>query len=193
MKNTLLLGLLLTFTLTTFSQDSKFSLELSYPIPIDQNFIGDQYSGVVDVGAKYRFAELNVIRMGASLNGGLLVNNSNKNNGPLNFSVNAYMLQPRIFAELDIEALKKFRPTLGLGYTFMIFDVSGTLNGVDVSDENSNLDGLNFNLGIAYNISYKFFAQVQYDFVKIKVEDDVPDVTYNTNINILKIGFGYRL
>jgi opacity protein-like surface antigen len=193
MKQKLLLSLLLIFSIKSFSQDSKFSLELNYPIPIDKNFVGENYTGIIDLGAKFRFADLNLINIGASFNGGLLVNNTNKNNGPLNVTVNSYLVQPRIYAELDLEAIKKFHPAIGLGYTFMIFDASGTNNGIDVSSASETESGLNLNLGIAYDITNRLFAQVQYDYIKIKVDNGVPDMTYNTNVNILKIGLGYRL
>ncbi|AXP80689.1 hypothetical protein CJ739_1602 [Mariniflexile rhizosphaerae] len=193
MKQKLLLGLLLIFTIKSFSQDSKFSLELNYPIPIDKNFVGENYSGIIDLGAKFRFADLNLINIGASFNAGILVNNSNQNDGSLNVTINSYLVQPRMYAELDLEALKKIHPAIGLGYTFMIFDASGTNNGIELSGASKTESGLNLNLGVAYDITNRLFAQVQYDYVKIKVDNEVPDVKYNTNVNLLKIGLGYRL
>lgn len=193
MKQKLLVILLLIFTIKSFSQDSKFSLELNYPIPIDKNFVGENYSGIVDFGADYRFASLSPVNIGVSLNGGVLVNNSNQNNGFQDFKVTSYIIQPRIFGELDMEAIEKFHPTVGLGYTIMIFQASGTNNGFDVSGGSDTLSGINFNFGLAYDITEKLFAQIQYDFVKLVVDNDVPDTKFNTNVNILKIGLGYRL
>ena len=117
MKQNFLLTLLLIFSIKSFSQDSKFSLELNYPIPIDNNFVGENYNGIIDIGADYRFANLNPVNIGISLNGGVLVNNSNQNNGFQNFKVTSYVIQPRIFGELDLESMDKFHPTVGLGYT----------------------------------------------------------------------------
>lgn len=193
MKQKLLLTLLLILTIKTFSQDSKFSLELNYPIPIDKNFVGENYSGIIDLGAKYRFVNLNPINIGVSFNGGIVVNNSNQNNGFQHFKVTSYVIQPRIFGELNLESIKKVRPTVGLGYTIMVFEASGTNNGFDVSDASDTSSGFNFNFGLAYDITEKLFAQVQYDFIKLGVDNDVPDMKYNTNVNILKIGLGYRL
>ncbi|MEN3322166.1 outer membrane beta-barrel protein [Mariniflexile soesokkakense] len=184
--------LLLIFTIKSFSQDSKFSLELNYPIPIDKNFVGENYDGIIDIGAKFRFVDLKLVNIGASLNGGLLVNNTNDSNGSINVKVNSYLVQPRIFAELDSEIVK-IHPFIGLGYTFMVFDASGTNNGFDVSGASETQSGLNLNLGIAYDITNSVFVQVQYDYIKIKVDNGVPDMKYNTNVNILKIGIGYRL
>jgi opacity protein-like surface antigen len=193
MKQKFLLTLLLIFSIKSFSQDSKFSLELNYPIPIDNNFVGENYNGIIDIGADYRFANLNPVNIGISLNGGVLVNNSNQNNGFQNFKVTSYVIQPRIFGELDLESMDKFHPTVGLGYTIMVFNASGTNNGFDVSDASDTQSGFNFNFGLAYDITEKLFVQAQYDFIKLGVDSDVPDIKFNTNVNILKIGLGYRL
>ncbi len=193
MKQKFLLTLLLIFSIKSFSQDSKFSLELNYPIPIGNNFVGENYSGIIDIGADYRFANLNPVNIGISLNGGVLVNNSNQNNGFENFKVTSYVIQPRIFGELDLESMDKFHPTVGLGYTIMVFNASGTNNGFDVSDTIDTQSGFNFNFGLAYDITEKLFVQAQYDFIKLGVDSDVPDIKFNTYVNILKIGLGYRL
>jgi len=191
MKQNLLLTLLLIFSIKSFSQESNFSLELNYPIPIDKNFIGENYDGIIDIGADYRIANLNPVNFGISLNGGVLVNNSNQNNGFQNFKVTSYVIQPRIFAELDL--INKFHPSVGLGYTIMVFNASGINNGFDVSDTSDTQSGFNFNFGLAYDITEKLFVQAQYDFIKLGVDNEIPDTKFNTNVNILKIGLGYRL
>ncbi|TDE30273.1 porin family protein [Flavobacterium ranwuense] len=191
MKQKLLLALLLIFSIKSLSQDSKLSIEMNFPIPIDQNFIGKSYNGIIDVGAKYRFAEITNFNIGTSINGGILVNNTNKNNGIQDFKVTSYLIQPKVFAELKIESISKFHPFVGFGYTFMIFDASGTNNGFDVSD--STHSGINANFGIAYDITNRIFAEIQYDYVKLKVDNETPNTTFNTNVNLLKIGLGFRL
>ena len=195
MKQKLLLALLLIFSIKSFSQDSKFSLELNYPIPIDENFIGKNYNGIIDLGLKYRFSNLSFLNIGASLNAGILKNSKNDRGQP--FDVTAFAIQPRIFAELDSESLTKFHPSIGLGYTFMTFNASG-IDSFNPDNPNSSSSsqtesGINLNLGVVYDITDRLFAQVQYDFVKIGVDNEVPDIKYNTNISILKIGLGYRL
>ncbi len=121
------------------------------------------------------------------------MNNSNQNNGFRDFKVTSYVIQPRIFGNLDLESIDKFHPTVGLGYTIMVFDASGINNGFDVSDASDTLSGFNFNFGLTYDITEKLFVQAQYDFVKLRVDNDVPDLKFNTNVTILKIGLGYRL
>lgn len=195
MKQKLLVILLLIFTIKTFSQDSKLSVEAHYPIPLGDNFIGESYKGVIDVGAKYRFSHLTFVNIGTSLNGGVLRNNTNVNNELINsnFRIMSYMVQPRIFAELDSPSIRKLHPFIGLGYTFMIFDASGTNNGVDVSALNETRSGINVNLGVAYDITEKLSIQVQYDFVRLRINGEVLDIAYNKNVAVLKIGLGYRL
>ncbi|MFS4468738.1 outer membrane protein [Maribacter sp. 2210JD10-5] len=94
---------------------------------------------------------------------------------------------------MDLESINKFHPSVGLGYTIMVFDASGTNDGFDVIDASDTQSGFNFDLGLAYNATEKLFVQAQYDFVKLGINNDVPDTKFNTNVNILKIGLGYRL
>ncbi len=50
----------------------------------------------------------------------------------------------------------------------------------------------NFLGGVTYDISTTIFIQVQYDFTKLNI-DEVPDIKFNTNVNLLKIGVGFKL
>ena len=137
----------------------------------------------------------NFLNIGASLNAGILKNSKEDRVQP--FDVTTFVIQPRIFAELDSESLTKFHPSIGLGYTFMSFNTSGIdiLNPDNPNSSSSSQteSGINLILGVAYDITKKLFTQVQYDFIKIGVDNEVPDTKYNRNINILKIGLGYRL
>jgi opacity protein-like surface antigen len=193
MKQNLLLTLLFILSMKSFSQDSKLSLEMHYPLTMGQNFISKNYSGIIDVGGKFRFSELKNINIGASLNGGILSNNTNDNNGNQDFRVKSYLIQPRIFSELKIELVPKIRPFVGIGYTFMVFKATGTNNGFDVSASNSTESGINANFGVAYDITSKIFLDLQFDYVKLNVGNEVPKTAFNTNVNLLKVGLGLRL
>ena len=194
MKQKLLLALLLIFSIKSFSQYSKFSLELNYPIPIDDNLIGRNYNGIIDAGLKYRFVNLDFMNIGVSLNAGMYKNTKDDRVQP--FDVTTYIFSPRIYSEFNIKSLPKFHPSVGLGYSILNsqadVDRFNNQNNLSVSSSESE-NGINLNFGIAYDITRKLFAQVQYDFIKIGVDNEVPDIKYNTNINILKIGLGYRL
>lgn len=193
MKQKLLLALLLIFSIKSFSQDSEFSIEANFPIPIGDNFLGQNYGGIIDIGAKYKFTELKMVSIGASINGGFLKNSKAHPNNMSN--VNVYTIQPRIFTELNIQSLSKLHPQIGLGYSFLIFKVKS--NQIDSEFLESSLDftddGINLNFGILYDITDKLFLQAQYDFIKIGVDSDIPNIKYNTNINILKFGLGLRI
>ena len=185
--------LLIFSTFNSFSQDSKSTIELSYPIAIDDNFIGDNYNGIIDAGFKFRLANLNLINLGGSINVGYYKNSKSERVQPIN--VNLYTIQPRLFAELNLDNLPKLHPSVGIGYSIFLFKAksNSNINGdIDIPNETLDESGLNFNLGLAYDITDTIIIQVQYDFIKINIDDNIPDIKYNTNINILKIGLGYR-
>lgn len=175
-----------------YSQDSKINIELSYPIPIDKNFVGKNFNGIVDLGLKFRFLEFNIVNIGGSLNTGYLKNSKSDRVQP--FDVNLFTIQPRVFAELNLPSIPKFHPSIGLGYSIFMFKPVNNRTAFEsnISTESINESGLNINTTLAYDITDEILVIVQYDFVKIGVDNDVPDITYNTNINILKIGLGYR-
>ena len=76
----------------------------------------------------------------------------------------------------------------------MVFDASTTTNrGLTVLDTSETLSGFNFNFGLSYDITTKYFVQVQYDFIKLGNDNDLPAISFNTNVNIWKFGLGYRL
>jgi len=178
--------------MNSFSQTSKYSIEANYPIPIGNNFLGEDAYGIIDVGLKYRFVALNPVKIGISINGGVLVDNSNQNKSPQDYLITTYIIQPKMFAELDIASIEKLHSFLGIGYTFVNVQLSGSNNGMDVSGESDSLNGFSLNFGIIYDLTYKVFIQAQYDFTKLNI-DDVPDIEFNTNVNLLKVGIGFRI
>jgi opacity protein-like surface antigen len=188
--------LLMFFTIKSFSQDSKFSIDANYPIAIGNNFLGQNYNGLVDLGAKYKFSDNKIVDIGASINFGFF-QNTKSGATALNqlFDVKVFPIQARIFAEFNIQNLKKLHPQIGLGYSIIIYDAVWRENtNADLpADIDDNENGFNYNIGLSYDLTNKLFLQAQYDFIKIGVEDGIPDKSYNTNINILKFGIGYRI
>jgi opacity protein-like surface antigen len=188
--------LLLFFSIQSFSQDSKFSIDLNYPIAIGDNFLGQNYNGLFDVGANYKFSTNKIVDIGGSIHFGYF-QNTKSNTTAINqlFEVKIFPIQPRIFAKFNIQNFKKLHPQIGLGYSILIYDAKA--NGIETSilpaDINDNKSGFNFNAKLAYDLTNKFFIQVQYDFIKIGVENGITNNSYNTNINIIKFGFGYRI
>lgn len=192
MKKILLITLL-NFNLVLFSQESKLSIELNYPIPVDNNFIGKNYTGIVDIGGKYKIINKEVINFGIALNAGLLTFNNSKNNSPQNYKIYAYPIQPKVFCEFNIKNIEKLHPYTSIGYSFIIFKATRTNNGYSVSDFNDTQSGVNLNFGLAYDITSKLFINGQFDFIKLQKEKGIPNSTYNTDINLVKLGIGIRL
>ncbi|WP_298554479.1 outer membrane beta-barrel protein [uncultured Algibacter sp.] len=190
MKQKLVLILLL-FCFKAFSQNSKFNFEANYPIAIDNNFIGRNFNGIIDLGLKYRFSDLEIVDLGVSLNAGVFKNTIEDIIQP--FDVFLFVIQPRLFAELNLESISKFHPFIGLGYTVINSNARGfdSFNSPNRTSETQS--GFNVNLGFALDVSDALYAQIQYDFTKINLDTNTPDIVYNTNVNILKIGLGYRL
>jgi hypothetical protein len=45
------------YVLNVNAQSTNLSLEVSYPLTVDKNFVGDHYRGTIDFGVAYRFRE----------------------------------------------------------------------------------------------------------------------------------------
>ena len=195
MKNPIV-KLLLLFSVLSFSQNSKLSIEASYPLPIDQNFIGKYYDGIADLGMKYQFKDFNSFTLGASLNSSLLKANRNENNfeGPISYKVTVYSFEPRLFSELKLKKMPKLHMALGVGYSFMFFKTKSSSPEASIPNSSATQSGINTNLQMAYDISKRIYVQAQYDFILLtNLESGVPKEKYNTNINLLKVGLGLRL
>lgn len=190
MKQKIFLVLLIIFTSNSLAQSSNFVIEANYPVVTDDNFYGRDFNGIIDLGVKYGFAEINAIKIGAAFNSGLLINNSNLNQEFSDFKITSYLLQPKIFAAIN---LSQIHPFVGFGYSFLFSDVSGTNSGIDASNASDVKDGINLNIGTHYFLTDDIFVQVQYDFVKFRQDEGVPNDKFMSNMNILKVGLGLQL
>ena len=193
MTKKLLLGLLLLLSQQAISQDKNWSVEANYPILLGDDYLQD-YNGLLDLGLNYRFISLGIFDIGVGINGGLFRNDNGRNS---NFRIigEAFYLQPRAFTELK---LARFRPSLGVGYSIWNSGVEVEENGEIISDNSDSNGGLNVNLGISYDITKRFFVKVQYDFTRLNVRDtfeqggEAFDVEINENVDIIKLGVGFR-
>ncbi|QAA81742.1 hypothetical protein EI546_08395 [Aequorivita sp. H23M31] len=193
----ILIASLLLVAQFSFSQDSKFSIDANFPISMGDNFFGD-YNGIVDVGMKYRIKEISNINLGISVNGSYFKKKAERYmpEYPGHFQdpydateFNNFNILPRVFAEMKIASLPKFRPFLGVGYSFLMFNnsSSGYMSGNSIS-----LNGLNANGGVYYLLTEIIFAQIQYDYIKLFDEFEYAP-SKDTNISMIKFGLGIML
>lgn len=188
---TFVVGCLLMSSLFSYGQESNFSIEANFPYTFGDNFVDEGYNGAADVGLKYRFAEYSAVDLGASLNVGAFFRDDTRFDGSSDINRNAIIFQPRIFASYHIDGYPQLHPMVGLGYSIFAFNVNDeNFAGADFQ-ENSSDDGFNLNVAVAYDVAEKWFLQLQYDFIKLSARN-VRKTPYNQNVNILKIGIGYR-
>lgn len=197
MKKKLLLGILLSTTVYTFAQDRNWSVEVNYPVNLNEFGVLNGKDGTIDVGLKYRFLNTDIVHLGLSLSGGLTSDSAGSNNNDT-FKSTTYFFQPKIFAEFDLPIVPKLHPSVGLGYSLVSFNYEGAIGATDFSDQGNTDGGLNFEAGLSYNISSRFFVQAQYDLIRLRVRDEVVfdgervNFDLDESINRLKIGIGFR-
>ncbi|MGX1928189.1 outer membrane protein [Flagellimonas sp. 2504JD4-2] len=190
MKSKLFL-LLVVITCFAHAQDYKWSAEANYPISIGDD-LGNDNPAIVDLGLKYRFLKFGNISLGVGLNAGVFHDNLRSSTVPetFNFDETNWVIQPKAFIEFKIPTMEKLRPSIGLGYAVITSKFDGMLMG-EVLSESSTDGGFNLNLGVTYDITKRIFIQVQYDYVRNKVQPDVlPDI--NQDLGYLKFGVGVR-
>ena len=183
----LILLCLLTSPLFVQAQQKNWSLELSYPISVGEDF-GSSNEGRIAAGVKYRFARTGKFRIGASLEATWFSTKVIEDSDPVQEQTfRDFFLQPRIFAELPITANNKLKLSGALGWTF-----TRTLSGVVFFNEQGQVEGIewrngpNLNLGISYDLGSGVFLQGQYDLIFLNGEG------LNSSAGLLKIGAGIR-
>lgn len=195
MKSRLFFILSILALTSSFAQEKRWNVETNYTIvPGDGVFGEDNF---IDVGVKYRFVKLGIFNLGFGVNGGFSRFNV-ENTGFESRTDKTYLIQPRLFTDVQIPGLNKLRPSLGLGYSFVnvVSDLTFS-NGNEGSNSSWN-QGFNFNLGLSYDISRRFFIQAQYDFIDLTPNEDVPDnivflnPPVNGDINNIRLGLGFR-
>lgn len=193
MKQFYFLSLSLFFLSTAMvAQEEKWSVEANFPISVGED-LGNDVSGVIDVGLKYRFLDFSFVKIGAGINAGYFKGNVNSFTDPVlyDYDETNWLIQPKLFAEFSIPSVSKLHPSLGLGYSIIESKNEGLFGdeSINISDASG---GLNVNLGLSYDISKKFFIQAQYDYIHNKIESDNFDITVKENLGYLKLGVGLR-
>ena len=193
MKQKLLIAFLFLISIQAFAQDQKWSVEASYPVIGDSNYLYE-YEGVIDLGVAYRFQKLGIFQVGLGLNASLLENSATSLQR-VNTENRILFIQPRLFTEL---LLKKFRPSFGIGYSLIkehIDEEFGNGNSFDYEDLRG---GLNLNLCITYDLTKSFYLKAQYDLTDVVINDKFQfETTTISNkskeyISQYKFGLGFR-
>lgn len=162
------------------AQSDKFSFSVAYPIPLGQE-VFKKNDGIIDVGVQYRFNDIGPVVLGASANVGFYTYEQ----VDIGFTNRDVLVQPRIFAELPIS---KFRPFVGLGYTFTRLNEEFDFGTNEI---NKKWSGINLNIGASFDILAGLFVRAEYDFIRFFGSDVFDSKDYNP-VSTAKIGLGYR-
>ncbi len=189
MKYLLTVAFCILCSLGLQAQDRNWSFELNKISPIDDNFTKSS-NGYLDLGVKYQKEILTNASLGLTLNTGFLYRN------PDNITVHTAVFQPKLVAELKLPFANSVRVFGGYGYSYMVFysfDMLQTKDGSKHPLPTSVQSGWSYNLGASYDLSERIFCHFQYDFIKLGEEEGIPHTKYNSHVNLLQIGLGWRV
>lgn len=187
MKTQLLAINMFFLSVVGFAQESKLSLEVNYPIATGNNFIKENYTGVIDIGIRYKFAQPSKVGYGMSLHTSLY---SNETTLAEFFSNKVLSVQPGLFIELDAGSNERFSPYIGVAYNALLFNTDNFL-GIRESDSKIH-HGLTGTIGFFFDISTKFYLNGQYSYNKVFYKQGASVSSFFTDISTLKAGVGYR-
>lgn len=178
-----------------FAQNSeqkiKLSAELSYPIVVDKQYF-KSYIGYADLGIVLSVLSKNDIDYGLRINSSFYSNEMKdvvyKDIPEVQYKIKAttLLLQPKLFTRYT--GLNRITAEIGFGLSIL-------LNDQEVNDKNVTIEGVNNDIGISsymsmnYHFSKSVSAFLMYDLTFLESEDQ----SESNNINLVKIGLGYRL
>lgn len=180
--------ILLLIVFISRAQDKAWSIEVSYPISVNDAFASSN-EGTIGVGVKYRFVQAGKVTFGISADGTRFATTLINDSDPIQeFKYRDFFFQPRIFAEVPLTENGKLRLSGGVGWTWLyakggraFFDENGRLQG---GEEWTN--GLNLNIGLNYDITPSIYIQTQYDHLFFSGNST------DKNIGLIKLGGGIR-
>lgn len=193
MKNKIILYLVLLVNICSISQNKKFSLEINYPLTL-RDGEGDKTQGVLGGSLKYRFKTTTQFNLGVDYTFDFL--NGTDRFGGTDLKNNSYFHHLNFFGELNSEPFHKIHPTFGLGFTIFSHNNEYIYSDPDTSlilDSKRNNLGINFKIGINYEITKNFFAQTYFHYIRTFEEGiGSENKTFGFNHNQLKLGLGYK-
>ncbi|QLG45899.1 outer membrane beta-barrel protein [Costertonia aggregata] len=157
MRLNLLIATLILISFTNYAQNSNLVVDLHYPVPIDNNFVGENYNGVIGLGIEYHFLDIDPVKVGISVNGGFLSENTETGQGNTTLTT----FQPRAVAELKLTSNGKIRPYIGIGYSFLFFkgESRSAFDNPETTTVTLTEEGLNINGGLTFNFTNRFLLK----------------------------------
>jgi outer membrane protein W len=174
-KNFIIIAVLILSILTnkSIAQNNKLSIDANYSMLVGDNFLKKNYNGLIDIGVQYYIKQETKLNIGVSNNIELLGGN---------YATLVY--KPRFFID---KKMNKINPYLGIGYSILYYFVDNQ----EYPNQDKTSDGININLGCKAFVSEKIYLNVSYDFIKLRAEDAINN-SYNTNIQMVSLGLGYK-
>ena len=194
MKNNLFLIILFLLSINAISQNKKFSIDLNYPLSLSSGEL-DNISGIIDGSLKYRFKETDLLKFGISYTFDLLKGKISPFVNQPDLNSNYIFHHLDVFTELNLNSTDKFHPFFGLGYTMLNYDYEylyGYNEFTEIRTKKENDSGINFNLGLTYDISDTFFVQTYFHYIRTFRKSFISDKNIGINYNQIKFGLGYR-
>ncbi len=191
MKTNRIFFLLIFISITSFSQDKKFSFEINYPLAISNGI--ENFTGIADANIKYRFAEGELFKYGASLTFDYLKANLPFNSEDLARDYFFYHING--FAEMTIPSAERIHPFVGAGFTYVSYEyeyIRG-VNGFSTIETKKERDpGFNLKLGIQYDFTSNLFIQSYFHYIRSLRKSEFDDGIIGINYNQVKFGIGLR-
>ena len=183
---------LIVITVSSFSQNKRFSVEANYPLALSNGI--EKITGVADISFKYRFIKKEVVSVGASLTFDYL-----KSELPYNFSNlnrDYFFYHVNAFAEITIPGAEKLHPYVGAGFTYLMSDyeyLQSRNQLTTIGVEKRNESGFNLQFGIQYDITSALFVQSYFHYINTYVKTDFTDnKALSVNYDLIKFGLGVR-
>ena len=204
MKQFFITSAFVFISLFSFAQDQKWSVEANYPLNLTSGLGMGETNGVIDLGVKYRFLDIGPVQIGAGLNTSFLKNFDSFTYGSVSgdqefiYKNKNFLLQPKMFGEITIPGMPNLKSQLAIGYTVLIDDIYYKDGNVINADTSQTDGGLNLNLGLSYDITRRFFVQIQYDYIRLNrkgtsiYNGQSYPYDFNENVSLLKAGVGFR-
>ena len=183
------LALILTTTLSLpailFAQDQKFSVNVSYPIPIGDTFYSN-YDGVANTSFQYSRS----IGSNFYVNGEFGYSNSELQlNNPFGENpithLNIFKFVASVEFPLKLENILTLRPELGIGYAHLRF------NNDELDDQitDNGFSG-KFGLQMDRNISEKVSVGINggYNLILLGKPENALDIPYNKELHFISVG-----